>query len=132
MVARTLPLYAPRIEDLKRGDLVKVDCGACHPRRSADAGGPAEAGAHPRNQGARIAGAVAMPRLRKEGARWSRSSGGDRARRGIGALVEMPGHELYSGAERSGAGLGETLDAAPLSGLARPDHDRQAGSDIRP
>jgi len=25
-----LPLYAARIEDLKRGDLVKVDCGACH------------------------------------------------------------------------------------------------------
>ena len=25
-----LPLYAARIEDLERGDLVKVDCPACH------------------------------------------------------------------------------------------------------
>ena len=25
-----LPLYAARIEDLERGDLVKVDCAACH------------------------------------------------------------------------------------------------------
>ena len=25
-----LPLYAARIEDLGRGDLVKVDCAACH------------------------------------------------------------------------------------------------------
>jgi hypothetical protein len=24
------PLYAARIEDLRRGDFVKVDCGACH------------------------------------------------------------------------------------------------------
>jgi hypothetical protein len=25
-----LPLYAARIEDLGRGDVVKVDCAACH------------------------------------------------------------------------------------------------------
>jgi hypothetical protein len=25
-----LPLYAVRIEDLRRGDFVKVDCAACH------------------------------------------------------------------------------------------------------
>jgi hypothetical protein len=25
-----LPLYAARIEDLSRGDLMKVDCAACH------------------------------------------------------------------------------------------------------
>jgi hypothetical protein len=25
-----LPLYAARIEDLERGDLLKVDCAACH------------------------------------------------------------------------------------------------------
>ena len=25
-----LPLYAARIEDLGRGDLLKVDCAACH------------------------------------------------------------------------------------------------------
>jgi hypothetical protein len=25
-----LPLYAARIEDLERGDLLKVDCSACH------------------------------------------------------------------------------------------------------
>ena len=25
-----LPLYAARIEDLGRGDFVKVDCAACH------------------------------------------------------------------------------------------------------
>jgi len=27
---RMLPLYLARIEDLGRGDLVKVDCAACH------------------------------------------------------------------------------------------------------
>ena len=29
MSAKLVPLYAARIEDLGRGDFVKIDCGAC-------------------------------------------------------------------------------------------------------
>jgi len=32
------PLYLARIEDLRHGDLVKVDCAACHDCRAADGG----------------------------------------------------------------------------------------------
>ena len=46
-VPRMLPLYAARIEDLRPGDFVKVDCAACHP---ADAGSPAEGQPEPRGQ----------------------------------------------------------------------------------
>jgi hypothetical protein len=49
-----LPLYLTRIEDLRHGDLVKVDCAAA-------------ARAEPLSQGSRLKDAGSMPRMRSDG-----------------------------------------------------------------
>ena len=61
-----LPLYLARIEDLRRGDLVKVDCAAC--RGVADAGFLVAPRAQPQCEGPRPQDARPVPRLRSEGA----------------------------------------------------------------
>jgi hypothetical protein len=62
-----LPLYAARIEDLGRGDLVKVDCAACHHVALLTPRGPAAGRAEPRGQGPRPQRPAPMPRVREEG-----------------------------------------------------------------
>jgi hypothetical protein len=62
-----MPLYLARIEGLGRGDLVKVDCVACH--HIAHAGVSAAPRAQPSDQGARPEGARPVPRV------WSERAG---------------------------------------------------------
>lgn len=57
-------LYLARIEDLRHGDLIKVDCAACH---HVAAGISAAARAEPSGQGARPKDAGSMPRVRSAG-----------------------------------------------------------------
>jgi hypothetical protein len=61
-----LPLYFSRIEDVGQGDLVKVDCAACHDSRLARAGAPPPPRPQPLDQGARPQRAGPVPAIRNE------------------------------------------------------------------
>jgi hypothetical protein len=62
------PLYLARVEDLGRGDLVQVDCAACHHVSAADTGLLAAVRARPQREGPRPKVAGPLPRVRSEGA----------------------------------------------------------------
>jgi hypothetical protein len=61
------PLYLARIEDLGHGDLVKVDCAACHHVALLTPEFPVAARAEPSSQGGLPKDAASMPRMRSEG-----------------------------------------------------------------
>jgi hypothetical protein len=62
-----LPLYAARIEDLGRGDLVKVDCAACDHVALLTPEALMRGGLSPAAKVLDLEGAIAVPRLREEG-----------------------------------------------------------------
>jgi hypothetical protein len=62
-----LPLYAARIEDLGSGDLVKIDCAACHHVALLAPEVLLRGGLSPAVKVARPQGAAPVPPLREEG-----------------------------------------------------------------
>jgi len=107
--------YAARIEDLGPGDLVKVDCAACHHVALLPPGALLRVGLLPAAKVLDLQGALPVPRVRKEGA-----SGGFGE---VGAQEDI-GHALL-GSERKAAyhvspigRCGETLYSAPSRRLA--------------
>jgi hypothetical protein len=76
------PLYLARIEDLGRGDLLSVDCAACHQVALPTPGFLLRLGLSPQAKGARPEGARQMPRLRSDGTsrRFDQVAGGSRER----------------------------------------------------
>jgi hypothetical protein len=64
-----LPLYLARIEDLGRGDFVKVDCAACYHVALLTPEFPTTARAQPSGQGATSQITRQVPRLRSRGTR---------------------------------------------------------------
>jgi hypothetical protein len=63
-----LPLYAARIEDLWRGDFVKVDCAVCHHVALLTPEVLLRGGLSPTAKGARSQRPAPVSRLRSEGA----------------------------------------------------------------
>jgi hypothetical protein len=118
-----MPLYAARIEDLGQGDFVKVDCAACHHVALLVPEFLVRLGARPSDPGARPQRAGAVPGMRKERA----SRGFDQVAGPGRVACNRPVGRPWAGGRcpwgafrlRSGAGLGETLDAAPPLRLGR-------------
>jgi hypothetical protein len=79
--SRMLPVYAARIADLGRGDFLKVDCAACHyvPLLTPEA--LLRLGLSPPRRFSTSKTGSGAAGAEGKGARWSRSSGGDRARK---------------------------------------------------
>jgi hypothetical protein len=61
------PLYLSRTEDLGHGDLVKVDCAACHHVALLTLEFLLRLETQPSDQGARPQGARPVPRMRSKG-----------------------------------------------------------------
>jgi hypothetical protein len=61
------PLYAARIEDLRLGDFVKVDCAACHHVALLTPNALLRAGLSPAAKVLDLKGRFPLPRIREEG-----------------------------------------------------------------